>query len=395
MRGGCGWFAGGIRRAAVLSAGLVGMAPAFLGMPSARAAEPWRVALPGWEYEFPRDHASHAGFQTEWWYFTGNLRAANGREFGYQLTFFRQGVRPPGETRSESRFVIDDIKFAHFAITEVTDGRFHSFQQLSRGAYGEAGFSPGARVAWIGGWSCERTGLHDFRLRAGEGDLALDLELKSLKQPVIHGRDGVSPKAPGAGRASHYYSLTRLATRGTITTGGAASGVEGLTWFDHEWATNQLAPDQKGWDWFSLHFSDGTELMIFQIRTDAGGRSPTSSGTFVFEDGAARKIDSGEFRLEPARWWRSPETGGSYPVAWRLECPSLDLRLEIEARLDAQELAAKPFAYWEGSVAANGFRAGKPVQATGYLEMTGYAGRIVGLQAAEPPAVDEPPSRGR
>lgn len=366
------------------------MMAGILGVPGAGAAGPWRLALPGWQYEFPRDHASHAGFQTEWWYFTGNLRAEDGRELGYQLTFFRQGVRPPGEAPSASRFVIDDIKFAHFAVTEISDRRFHAFQQLSRGAFGEAGFSSGERVAWIGDWSCERTGLHDFRLRAADGGIALDLELKSLKAPVVHGRDGVSPKAEGEGRASHYYSLTRLASRGTITIAGVASAVEGTTWFDHEWATNQLAPDQKGWDWFSLQFADGTELMIFQIRTDSGGRSATSSGTFVFEDGRPRKIDASEFRLEPVRWWTSPVTGGRYPVAWRLDCPALDLRLDIDARFDAQELATEPFAYWEGAVAARGVREGKEVVARGYLEMTGYAGRIVGLQAPEPAAVDEP-----
>ena len=38
-------------------------------------ASQYQPALPGWKYEFPRDHASHPEFQTEWWYYTGHLGA--------------------------------------------------------------------------------------------------------------------------------------------------------------------------------------------------------------------------------------------------------------------------------------------------------------------------------
>ena len=34
------------------------------------AAEPYRQALPGYRYEFPRDHFNHPDFRTEWWYYT-------------------------------------------------------------------------------------------------------------------------------------------------------------------------------------------------------------------------------------------------------------------------------------------------------------------------------------
>ncbi|HSJ09832.1 MAG TPA: lipocalin-like domain-containing protein, partial [Longimicrobiales bacterium] len=44
------------------------------------------------EFTFPRDHGPHPEFRTEWWYFTGNVTAADGRELGYQLTFFRSAL---------------------------------------------------------------------------------------------------------------------------------------------------------------------------------------------------------------------------------------------------------------------------------------------------------------
>ena len=341
----------------------------------------WRPALEGWGYRFPGDHGNHPGFKTEWWYFTGNLRSADGAEFGYQLTFFRQGVREPGATAATSRFVVSDVKFAHFAVTEISSGRFHHFQRLARGAFGEAGFDDGERLAWIRDWTCSRTGTNAFRIEAKEEGISIELDLASSKAPVVHGRKGISQKSEGEGRASHYYSLTRMGAKGRVTIDGKVFEVTGTSWFDHEWATNQLAVHQKGWDWFSLQFDDNTELMLFQIRTDEGKQDPHSAGTFVFEDGSDLKIGQAGFSLEPLAWWRSEKTGANYPVEWRLSVRALDLDLEIKPCLRQQELAAKPLTYWEGAIRATGTRNSKPVEAAGYLEMTGYAGRIIGLQA--------------
>jgi predicted secreted hydrolase len=340
----------------------------------------WRVSLPGWNYQFPTDHGAHPDFKTEWWYFTGNLETADGRDFGYQLTFFRQGVIEPGREIPASSFLQRDVKFAHFAVSDIDKKKFHHFQKLSRGAFGEAGFEKDKRLAWIDNWSCELIGPHDFRLRAEDGEVSIDLELRSKREPVVHGQDGVSQKSEGAGRASHYYSLTHLETAGTVRIGKETHRVSGLTWFDHEWATNQLAAHQSGWDWFSLQFEHGAELMIFQIRTKDGGRDPYSSGTWITPEGSSRKVEFADFELEPVEWWDSPKTKARYPVAWKISIPSMDLTLVVRARFPEQELAAEPFSYWEGAVAAEGTQGATPIQAKGYLEMTGYAGGIVGMQ---------------
>lgn len=337
--------------------------------------------MAGWQYEFPRDHGNHPDFKTEWWYFTGNLESSDGRPFGYQLTFFRQGVIPPGESTPDSEFVTRDVKFAHFAVSDISRKEFHHFQKLSRGAFGEAGFEESSRLAWIQNWECRITGENSFRLMAADGNIAIDLTLDSEKPPVIHGADGVSQKAEGTGRASHYYSLTRLATTGTLRIKDEQIAVKGLSWFDHEWATNQLAENQTGWDWLSLQLSDGSELMLFQIRTKDGGRDRFSSGTFIDRSGQSQRISDSDFVLEPTETWTSPDSKAKYPTAWRIRISKLALDLTVEAAFPGQELNSEPFAYWEGSVATSGTRESEKVTGRGYLEMTGYAGRIVGLQA--------------
>ncbi len=345
----------------------------------ALAAEPWQLALPGRAYEFPRDHDPHADFKTEWWYFTGNVATAEGRRFGYQLTFFRQGVRPPS-TRggTTSRFVVDDLKFAHFAVSDPQSRRFRFFQKTSRGAFGEAGFGIGEKLAWIDGWQLTAQG-DLWTVTAADGDAALTLDLRPEKPWTIHGENGVSQKATGAGRASHYYSGTRLKTSGRFTIGGRDFAVEGTSWFDHEWGSNQLTPEQVGWNWFSIHFADGTELMLYQMRLRDGGLDPNSSGTFIAADGTSRHLRRDDYQLTPLRWWTSKQTGGRYPIAWQLEVPSLSLRAEVTTPLDAQELVLSPIAYWEGIIDARGERDGRTVRGEGYLELTGYAGALVGL----------------
>lgn len=348
---------------------------------SGTAAEDWALALPGWQYEFPRDHHAHPDFKTEWWYFTGNLTTADGREMGYQLTFFRQGVRRDGGAKS--RFATEDIKLAHFAVSDLDAESFTHGQKVSRGSFGDAGFNDEGRLAWIDDWEVRLTKGGRFQLRASYDGARIDLMLTLRKEPILHGKDGVSQKSAGEGRASHYYSLTRLETVGTVEVGGKSYAVTGWSWFDQEWATNQLTESQTGWDWFSLQFDDGTELMLFQIRLKDGGRDAYSHGTFVHADGSTTLIMNEDFVLKDGRKWLSKKTGGEYPVDWKIAIPKLSLELEVRARMDEQELELNPIAYWEGSIAAAGRRDGTSIKGCGYLEMTGYAGGLVGLQAPD------------
>ncbi|MDQ3625359.1 MAG: carotenoid 1,2-hydratase, partial [Verrucomicrobiota bacterium] len=318
-------------------------------------AQEWRAAEPGWKYEFPRDHRSHPEFKTEWWYFTGNLWDAGGRRFGYQVTFFRQGVRPPGVSMpARSRFVVDTFKFAHFALTDVAAKRFHHQQRITRGAFGEAGFATtpegGAnqRLAWIDEWKLEGIEPGGFRLFASDQGREVSLELHPAKTWAVHGINGISQKAEGAGRASHYYSATRLKTRGRVTIGGRTMDVTGESWFDHEWATNQLTKEQAGWNWFSLQLDDGTELMLYQMRLRAGGVDPHSSGSFIARDGTVQHLRREDYRLTVHETWLSPESGGRYPIAWEIEVPALQLRLRLSTPVRAQELVFASLAYWEG-----------------------------------------------
>ena len=215
------------------------------------------------------------------------------------------------------------------------------------------------------------------RLRVAAGDVSIDLTLTDTKGPVLQGDRGYSQKGPDPGNASYYYSLTRLATDGTISVGQTAFPVTGLSWKDHEYSTSALAPDQVGWDWFAIQLDDGSELKAFHIRKADGSIDPFSAASFVDADGTVTRLGRDDFQIEVKDTWRSPHSGGEYPAQWTVTVPSLDLTLEIEPWLADQELNVS-YAYWEGAVKVTGTRAGQPVSGNGYVEMTGYAGSMQG-----------------
>ena len=372
---------------------------------SASVGFQWEAALPGYHYEFPRDHFNHPGYQTEWWYYTGNLKTAEGRRFGFELTFFRQGLvrRAPAPARAKSGRVqpapsgsltapsdvwrVNDIWLAHLALSDLNAGRFYHQERMNRAGPGLAGADLTSRRIWNGNWEVQfdpaSAGSQPLQhLQAVADDFTLRLTLRSRKPPVINGVDGISQKAPGRGHASHYISCTRLDADGNLELGGQSLSVSGLAWMDHEFFSSQLTPDQIGWDWFSIQLDNGEDLMLFRLRRRDGSVDPYSAGTFVDAAGASRHLAVAQFSLVPGATWTSPANGAHYPVHWTVRVPSLALELTASTPLEDQELVSgNQFwpTYWEGAISLHGVRAGKPVAGVGYLEMTGYT-RPVQLQ---------------
>lgn len=323
-------------------------------------------------FRFPQDHGPHPAFAIEWWYWTGNLDAG-GRHFGYQLTIFRRGLAPQQPARA-SAWAAGSIYSAHLALTDVAAGQFYAFDRFSRDGAGLAGASGEPFRVFLEDWSAEGSGPEGMtmRLRAAEGDVAIDLTLESLKPPTLQGDRGLSQKGPSPGNASYYYSLTRMATSGTVSAGGSSFAVTGLSWMDREWSTSSLEGGIVGWEWFALHLDSGDDLMFYRLRTAEGTASPFTAGTLTGADGSVTPLAATDVRLEPLGSWRSPRSGATYPVRWRLEVPGLDLSLTVEPYLEDQELPVT-IIYWEGAMRVSGSMAGQPVGGNGYLELTGYA----------------------
>jgi predicted secreted hydrolase len=314
---------------------------------------------------FPEDHGPHPDFRTEWWYYTGNLKTPAGRHLGFQLTFFRVALAPAEAPRA-SAWGTRQFYFAHFAVTDTAGNRFHAFSRTSRGALGLAGAEAAPFRVWIENWSAEGDG-PSARLRASDGEVAIDLNVSAAKPVVLQGDRGLSRKGPEPGNASLYYSFTRMPTHGVVRLGAETLEVTGEAWMDREWSTSGLGGAVEGWDWFALQLEDGRELMVYLLRRRDGTVDPFSAGTLIEADGTARRLEAGDVRVETLAHWTSPRSGVRYPARWRLGVPSAELRLEIEPRQADQELNVGA-RYWEGAVTVDG----QPVGGQGYVELVGY-----------------------
>lgn len=332
-------------------------------------------------FRFPQDHGPHPDFQTEWWYYTGNLETSTGRQFGYQFTVFRRALMPSAfRVERASDWATDQAYMAHFAVTDVAGTGFHSFERFARGAAGLAGAQATPYRVWLEDWSVEGTSEPDtYAMQVRNGEVALDLTLISRKEPVLQGEQGYSRKGPEPGNASYYYSLTRLETGGTITVEGMTYQVSGWSWMDHEYSTTALSEGQIGWDWFSLPLDNGVDVMLYHIRRDDGSIDRLSEGTLTSKAGDTTPLRyaEGEYSIEVTDTWKSPRSGAVYPSEWKVTIPSEGITLEIVPLLADQELDVS-FIYWEGAVRITGEANGKPVSGFGYVEMTGYAGSFEG-----------------
>lgn len=366
-------FAPTLLRAALA---LIFFLPLAVVQPS--VAADYAPVVPGRAWEFPRDHGAHPEFKTEWWYFTGHLRSKDGRRFGFQWTVFRSALRPPGGPlpAGSSAWRAEQVFLGHLALSNLDKKSFIFEENAARSALGLAGAEPGRFKVWLPGFSAE-DGEEGWQIRAEGRDLEILLRLTPSAEVLLHGDRGYSPKSQEVGRASYYYSLTKLSTSGLLRLQDQALEVNGEAWMDHEFGSGQLAETQGGWDWMGLPLGGKSALMVYRLRDRVDSARDYLSGTYVDAEGRAHRLAAGDIQLKPLEYWTSPRSGGKYPIVWQVALPAHRLELRVTAAFPDQELDTRKstqVVYWEGSVAVRGKAGDQAIDSRGYLEMTGYAG---------------------
>ena len=345
-----------MRRVSALLA-LLALAASPAGYPPVR---------PGVALRFPADHGAHPDYRTEWWYVTGWLRTADGRDLGFQVTFFR--TRPPVGDANPSRFAPRQILFAHAALSDPATGRLLHGERAARAGFGLAAAADADADVRIRDWRLRRLPDGRFATQVRSDGFALDLAMTPTQPPFAQGDGGYSRKGPRPEQASRYYSLPHLAVTGSVTRGGATVRVTGTAWLDREWSSDYLAPDAQGWDWTGLNLDDGSALMAFRIRRRGGG-TVWAGGSLRDAGGRITRFRPADVSFRPLRWWRSAATGAVYPVEQEIavRLPGAVRRFHLVPLFAAQELDGRRGGlpvYWEGAVRTAGGR--------GYLELTGY-----------------------
>lgn len=350
-----------MKKLSILSSGLL-----FLLSLSAFGSE-WRDVAPGDTVKLPADLYFQKDYRIQWWYFTGHLVDANGREFGYEVTFFAAGVQ---KRAYRSKFGVNTIYLAHIAVTDVQGKRYYHFSTADAGAYGFAGADDKRLHVWVDKDLVEGTP-KKMHVKAVAEDIRLDLLLIPAKPAILNGERGYSRKSEVSPLiASRYFSFTDLKTEGTMKVGPSVFSVKGKSWFDREISSRGLSKDEAGWDWFALQLEDGREIMLYDIRKKDGSLGAYSSGTLVYKDGRYRRLSKSDFTVSVIDHYISEHTGARYPSKWEITIPSENLRLIVTPLLRDQEFTvadAMGNSYWEGACGIEGSARGRA-----YAEMTGY-----------------------
>ncbi|MCX6050760.1 MAG: carotenoid 1,2-hydratase [Chloroflexi bacterium] len=326
-------------------------------------------------FTFPHDHGPHPEYRTEWWYYTGNLQDAQGKQYGYQLTFFRSGLTANMPART-SDLATNQFYMAHFAITSQPANQHVSFENFSRGAGGLAGATGDPRYqVWLEDWSVKQTDAKQYQLQAtaqhATGAMALNLTLNETRPPLLHGDQGLSQKGPEPGNANYYYSLINVQTTGSLTFAGQTFNISGVSWMDHEFGTSSLGKDITGWNWFSAQLDNGAVLMFGTFHDGKGESRYVYEGSLLFPDNRKVRLQQGDFEVKVLDEWKSPVTGFTYPSGWQVRFPQYNIEFEMTPLIRAQEMEVR-FIYYEGAITIKGTMDGAPVTGQGYVELTGY-----------------------
>ena len=315
--------------------------------------------------QLPHDEGIHAS-PLEWWYFNGHVAAEDGREFSYHFVTFQSVLEGGFTPRLAQLSFADHDKGLHLTAE-------HPDLPLLAATSREFDLT-------IANWHMSGDG-QKYRLSFEIGDYVVDLEADSRKPAVLHDDTGFVDL--GIAGKTYYYSRTDLQTTGTVSVSADPLPVTGTTWFDHQWGNFSIAP--IGWDWLSLNLDDGSDIMISVVWEQESLDHIATYGTFVPPDSDPIHLPADDISLEPTGSWTSPDTGGVYPMGWKLNVDSLDLTLDLDPVIESSEFHISefiPVIYWEGAIAASGTREGSPVSGKGFVEMVGY---VPSVPIAPPP----------
>jgi len=321
----------------------------------------------------PQDLFAQPGAQTEWWYYTGHCRSDKGREFGFELVFFKRRTDNDKLGKFPVSFLANPMYFAHFAVSDISDGRFRFDHRRSFNRPFEmaASASSNACDVSLGDWSLrEVAGKHILHATLSD-ELIFDAVLESGK-PVAPNGEGGNGLSIKSGGSSKHFSFTRMKATGQIVSGETLETFTGSAWMDREYGAWQQA---GGWDWFSIQFDDETELMIYQFKDASGGMMGESTGTFVDRDGTCSYLKRQDFEISGTSTWISQKTNAEYPSAWQVRVPSLNIDITIEALIADQELDTRGttmIVYWEGACSVAGQKGESAVTGRAYVELVGY-----------------------
>jgi predicted secreted hydrolase len=232
---------------------------------------------------------------SEWWYCTGFLTDGTDRLFSFQFTLAR--VRIFGV----------QFNILMTALSNFEDGKHYYAQQpVFFGkditiTSSEVGLDTVARMTFSD---------DKLTLNMHDKDYSLSLEMVPVKEPVWHCDNGVLKMGiDGPKETTYYWSYTNLAATGQLVLEGEKFNVTGKSWFDKQGGTYSLTRRLTNWEWFSMRFFDGEEIMLFSFPQD-----DYRDGTYIEKTGAYQRLTN--YKITPLGFTQAG--GKKFSNGWKL-----------------------------------------------------------------------------
>lgn len=320
------------------------------------------LPIPGKSIKFPDAHLPHFSYRHEWWYLTANLHTQSGQMLAAQWTLFRTAVNQR------------HWYFGHAALADAN--QHESAFRRGRSEFTNVVVKNNPFSAQIDDWLWQSSAdllpakltFGDQRNEKNSWQAELSLTSSIAKPPTLElptssehfflqGEQGYSRKHPKLNIGSYYYSQPFIDVIGRVLWQGKWQSVSGIAWFDREWGSQMLAPDQQGWDWFSLHLDQDTALMIYRIRSNV---EDYSYGSLMYRDGSSKRLNANEIILT------TTTQNQTYPSQFSLiiKSEAIDIDLKI---VNEKQINRFGIEYFEGMATFSGSHQGQ-----GFIEMTGY-----------------------
>ena len=317
--------------------------------------------------QFPQDELAH-NHAIEWWYWNGHLTDENGKKYAYMHCLFKADTKKV-KLPFLSKHPFKTLFFAHSTFIDISAKKatpkvdytvLASKDSFTKSLLYVNYINPLFVIDGYVNNVIEQKSKNAYHIKNEE----IDLNLVSVKKPLLEDGTGyVDLQTKG----SYYYSLPRLKTEGTININGKHLKVKGTSWMDHQWADTGYSKKDK-WTWFSIQLTNKIDIVCFEFDD---GKNKMYLATISYSNN--KQSSTHEVILtQKGNIWESPVTKAKYPLSWKIEIPSKNILLELDAISKSNEVLFGIINYWEGSMNIKGSINGKKVKGQGFMELVGY-----------------------
>ena len=237
---------------------------------------------------------------SEWWYCTGIFDDEAGKLFSFQFTLAR--VRIYG------------VQF-HILMTALTDFETKKHYYAQKPIFFGKDVTLTSETVSLGDLAGMTFHGRELGLNMNDKEYSLALKMEAVKPPAWHAEEGVlkmgvdDPK-----EKTYYWSYTNLAASGTMVLEGREHKVNGQAWFDKQGGTYTLTSRWTNWEWFSMRFFDGEEVMLFSFPQDN-----YHDGTYIEKSGNYRRLN--DYQITTTGF--TTAGGQKYSFGWKVNLKNI------------------------------------------------------------------------